>query len=239
MLGLSLLRSLSRMAPQPHMMSDLSHQSVPALTAQQLYNCGFSISVLTSTKSPYLLSSESDLLTDARSAQAPRPISSGHAPLRRRLVRSCRSLGRARCAWPGLPLWRKEWTATPSTHSIQPSWLYRTRPIVTSRACLCRCASVLRSHDGRVVSTSLQHDEGVSKPLKHPPLALVPELLVQFQPRTFPKTDGSQRSPRTFNPNFWLMLILPRRRTFRPPLVPFADDDGLGRVSRLATQRHR
>ena len=34
---------LSRMAPQPHMMSDLcaSHQSVTTQTVQQLYNCVF------------------------------------------------------------------------------------------------------------------------------------------------------------------------------------------------------
>ena len=96
--------------------------------------------------------------------------------------------------------------------------------MVTSRACLCRCAFVLRSHVGRVVFTSL-HDGGVSKRLKHPPLALVRELLVQLQPGTSLKTDGS-RAPRlrgrhhashTFNPNSRLMLILPRRRTYRRP----------------------
>ena len=56
LLGLSQLGSLSRMAPQPRMMSDLcsSHQSVTTLTVQQLYNCGFSISVLTGTKSPHV-----------------------------------------------------------------------------------------------------------------------------------------------------------------------------------------
>ena len=39
-----------------HMMSDLcsSHQSVTTQTVQQLYNCGFSISVLAATKSPQL-----------------------------------------------------------------------------------------------------------------------------------------------------------------------------------------
>ena len=65
LLGLSQLGLLRRMAPQPHMMSDLcsSHQSVTTQTVQQLYNCGFSISVLTGTKSPHLLWSESDLLT--------------------------------------------------------------------------------------------------------------------------------------------------------------------------------
>ena len=95
------------MAPQPHMMSDLcaTHQSVTTLTVQQLYNSGFSLSVLTGTKSPHPLSSESDLPTDARKAQAPRLISSGHADLRRRplsaLASSC--VG-ARCAWPGLAL---------------------------------------------------------------------------------------------------------------------------------------
>ena len=61
------------------------------------------------------------------------------------------------------------------------AWLHRTPPIVTSRACLCRCAFVSRSHVGRVVFTSLQHDEGVSKRLEHPLLALVRELLVQIQ----------------------------------------------------------
>ena len=61
------------------------------------------------------------------------------------------------------------------------------------------------------------------------------ELLVQLQPRTSLKTDGSralpsawtspcvasffQGSPRTLNPNIRLMLVLPRRRTFRPPLA--------------------
>ena len=51
LLGLSQLGPLSRMAPQPHMMSDLrsSHQTVTTQTVQQLYNCGFSISVLTGT----------------------------------------------------------------------------------------------------------------------------------------------------------------------------------------------
>ena len=138
-------------------------------------------------------------------------------------------------ASPGLPLWWKGLAATPSTHSIQPSWLHRTPPIVTSRAGLCRCAFVLRSHVGRVVFTSLKHDEGVSKRLKHPPLALVRELLFQLQPRTSLTMDGSrappcawtspcvasfvQSSPRTFNPNFKLMLVLPRRRTFRPSLA--------------------
>ena len=90
-------------------MSDLcaTHQSVTTLTVQQLYNSGFSLSVLTGTKSLHLLSSESDLPTDARKAQAPRLISSGHADLRRRplsaLASSC--VG-ARCAWPGLALLR-------------------------------------------------------------------------------------------------------------------------------------
>ena len=231
------------MAPQPHMMSDLrsSHQSVTTHTVQQLYNCGFSISVLTGTKSPHLLSSESDLLTTHDLLRRHNRISSGHALLRRRpLSALAGSWVGARCAWPGLPPWRKGWTA-------QPSWLHRTPPTVTSRACLCRCAFVLRSDVGRVVFTSLQHDEGESKRLEHPPLAQVRELLVQLQPRTSLKTGGSralpsawtspcvaslvQVSPRTLNRNFSLMLILPRRRTFRPPLAPFADDDSLWRGS--------
>ena len=75
LLGLSQLGPLSRMAPQPHMLSDLcsSHWSVTTRTVQQLHNCGFGISVLTGTKSPHLVSSESDLLTPSR-----------HALLRRR-----------------------------------------------------------------------------------------------------------------------------------------------------------
>ena len=116
-------------------------------------------------------------------------------------------------------------------------------PMAMHNISQCRCAVVLRSHVGLVVFTNLQHDEGVSTRLEHPPLALVRELLVQLQPGTFPKPNGSrappsawtppcvaslvQGSPHTFNPNFWLMLILPRRRTFRPPLAPVADDDGL------------
>ena len=107
--------------------------------------------------------------------------------------------------------------------------------MVTSRACQCRCAFVLRSHVGRIVFTSLQHDEGVSKRHKHPPLALVRDLLVQLHPGSSLNTDGSrappsawtspcvvslvQGFPHTFNPNFRFMLILPRRRTFRPPLA--------------------
>ena len=62
LLRLSQLGPLSRTAPQPPDLCS-SHQSVTTQTAQQLHNCGFSISVLTSTKSPHLLSSESDLLT--------------------------------------------------------------------------------------------------------------------------------------------------------------------------------
>ena len=88
------------------------------------------------------------------------------------------------------------WAATPSTHSTPPSRLPRTPPIVTSRACLCRCAFVLRSHVGRVVYTSLQHDEGVSKRLKHPPLALVRQLLVQLQPGTSLKNGWIASSSR-------------------------------------------
>ena len=54
LLGLSQLGPLGRMAPQPQMMSDLcsSHQSVATQTVQKLYNCDFSISVVTGTKSP-------------------------------------------------------------------------------------------------------------------------------------------------------------------------------------------
>ena len=114
------------MAPQPRMMSDLcsSHQSVMTQTAQQLYNCGFSLSVLTGTKSPHLLSSESDLLTtddELRRHNRFRQLFSVDV-----LSALAGSWVGARCAWPGLLLWRKGWAATPSTHSIQPSWLHRT-----------------------------------------------------------------------------------------------------------------
>ena len=89
LLGLSQLGPLSRMAPQPHMMSDLcsSHQSVTTRTVQQLHNCGFGISDLTGTKSPHLVSSQSDLLTPSR-----------HALLRRRLSALAGSWVGARCA---------------------------------------------------------------------------------------------------------------------------------------------
>ena len=172
LLGLSELGPLSRMAPQPHMMPDLcsTHQSVTTQTVQQLYNCDFSISVLTGTKSRHFLSSESDLLTThdrfrQQTLFCPLLPVLGSVPV-----------------MPGQALlnWRKGLAATPSMHSIQPSWLHPTPPTVTSRACPCRCAFVLRSHVGRVVFTSLQHDEGVSKRLEHPPLALVRELLVQL-----------------------------------------------------------
>ena len=133
-------------------------------------------------------SSQSDLLTDARSAKAPQLISSGHALL-------CRRLG------------RKVWAATPSAHSIQPSWLHRTPLTVTSRACLCRCAFVLRSHVGRVVFASLQHDEGVSKRLKHLPLALVCALLVQLQPGTSLKTGGSRAHPSAWTSSCVVSLV--------------------------------
>ena len=127
-LGLSRLGPLSRSAPQPHMMSDLcsSHQSVTTQTVQQLHNCGFRISVLTSTKSPHLLLSESDLLTHARSAQAPQPISSGHALP----PSTSRSLLPVLGSVPlCLALRRRGWAATPSTHSTPPSRLHRTPPV--------------------------------------------------------------------------------------------------------------
>ena len=57
--------------------------------------------------------------------------------------------------------------------------------MVTSRACLCRCAFALRSHVGRVVFTSLQPDEGVSKRLEHPPHALGSRALGSASARNF------------------------------------------------------
>ena len=225
---------LSRMAPQPHMMSDLcsSHQSVTTQTVQQLYNCDFSISLLTSTKSPHL---ESDLLTTHDQLRR-------QALLRRRPSSALAgSWVGARCAWPGLFPWRKGWGATPSTHSIQPSWLHRTPPTVTSRACLCRCAFVSRSHVGRVVSTSLQHDEGVSKRLEHPHLALVRELLVQLQQGTSLNTGGSRGPPSAWTSPCVASLV-PGSSYIQSEIQvevdltsqthflssgPFADDDGL------------
>ena len=163
LLGLSQLGSLSRMAPQPRS----SHQSVTTLNVQQLYNCGFSICVVTGTKSPHLLSSESDLLTHRTI------ISDAMTDFRQDTLFSVDVLFALAGPWVGArcALWRKGRAATPSTDSTQPSWLYRTPPVVTSRACLCRCAVVLRSHVGRVVFTNLQHDDGVSKRLEQPPLA--------------------------------------------------------------------
>ena len=167
-------------------------------------------------------------MTHARSAQTPRPISSGHALLRRRCSLTGSWLG-ARCAWPTLPLWRKGLAATQSTHSRQPSWLHRAPPTATSRACLCRCAFRLaiarwsrRFHQSPV-------RRGVSKRSKHPALALVRELLV-----TSPNPDGSRAplsawtSPCVASP----CANLSRRRTFRPALAPFRRR--LRSVTRLA-----
>ena len=89
------------------------------------------------------------------------------------------------------------------------------------RACLCRCAFALRSHVGRVVYTSLQHDHGVSKRLEQTfGQTASSSVCVDATMRRF----AYARFSSYIQPK---LLIFPRRRTFRPPLATFADDDGL------------
>ena len=118
------------------MMPDLwsSHQSVTTLTVLQLYNCGFSTYVSTGTKTPHLpLFDLAALLVGAR------------------------------CAWPGLAQWRKGWAATPSAHSIQPSWLHR---LANARACadaLSPCERALVPSFTPVSSTTRASANDLSK----------------------------------------------------------------------------